>query len=67
MSLPVAPHDALFRALVSNPRRAAALLRDHLPNEISALLDMDKPREPVEGTFTDEKGSRTQCDALFRV
>ncbi len=32
MSLPAMPHDALFRALVSNPKRAAALLNDYLGN-----------------------------------
>ncbi len=67
MSLPATPHDALFRALVSNPQRAAALLRDHLPNEVAALLDPDIPPEPVEGSFVDGEGAKTQCDALFRV
>ena len=61
------PHDALFRALVSNPRRAVALLRDHLPNEIAALLDLDSPPDLIEGSFVDGEGAKTQCDALFRV
>ena len=67
MSRTTTPHDALFRALVSNARRAAALLRDHLPNEVSALLDLDMPPESVEGTFIDGERAKTQCDALFRV
>ena len=28
------PHDALFKALLSDPQRAGAFLRDHLPNEV---------------------------------
>ena len=60
-------YDELFRALVSNPRRAAALLRDHLPNEVAALIDPDVKPELIEGTFIDGKGARTQCDALFKV
>ena len=30
MSLPATPHDALFRALVSSPARAGALLTEYL-------------------------------------
>ncbi len=67
MSLPNAPHDALFRALVSNPRRAGTLLSEYLPREISDLLDPDTPPEAMEGSFVDADAARTQCDALFRV
>jgi len=67
VTLPATPHDALFRALVSDPGRAAALLRDCLPDAVVELLDPDSPPEPVEGSFVDEEGARTQCDALFRV
>ncbi len=67
MTLPTTPHDALFRAMVSNPGRAAALLRDCLPEAVVKLLDPDRPPEPVEGSFVDGEGARTQCDALFRV
>ena len=42
-------------------------MRDHLPNEVAALLDPDIPPEPVEGSFVDGEGAKTQCDALFRV
>ena len=67
MSLPSTPHDALFRALVSNPRHAGALLMEYLPGPVADLLDPDSPPEPVEGSFIDGDGARTQCDALFRV
>ena len=68
MPLPTTkPHDSLFRALVSNPRRAAALLREHLPDDMAALIDFQHPPEPQEGSFVDGTGAKTQCDALFRV
>ena len=67
MTLSTTPHDSLFRALVSNPRRAAALLREHLPNDMTALIDFQHPPEPQEGSFVDGTGAKSQCDALFRV
>ena len=67
MSVPATPHDALFRALVSNPGRAAALLTEYLPAEIVDLLDPASPPAAVEGSFVDADAARTQCDALFRV
>ena len=57
MADPPTPHDALFRA---------AFLRDHLPNEIAALLDVTTP-EKVDATFVDEALAGSQSDALFRV
>ena len=67
MSLPNTPHDALFRALVSNPARAGALLSEYLPREVAGLLDPGAPPEAMEGSFVDADAARTQCDALFRV
>ena len=67
MSLPATPHDALFRALVSEPARATALLAEYLPPEVAPLLDPETTPEAVEGSFVDEDAARTQCDALFRV
>ena len=67
MSLPATPHDALFRALVSNPARAGTLLAEYLPREVAGLLDPGTPPEAVEGSFVDQDAARTQCDALFRV
>ena len=60
------PHDALFRALVSAPKSAAAVLRDHLPNDVTALLS-SKPPKLLEGTFVDEALRGSQADALFEV
>ncbi len=67
MSVPNTPHDALFRALVSSPARAEALLTEYLPQKISDLLDPGTPPEAMEGSFVDADAARTQCDALFRV
>lgn len=67
VSLPTTPHDALFRALVSNPARAGALLTEYLPQEVVDLLDPGTLPEAVEGSFVDADAARTQCDALFRV
>ncbi len=67
MSLPSQPHDTLFRAIVSKPPLAAALLADYLPDSLAALLDPESPVDHVEGTFIDDEGARSQCDALFRA
>ncbi|MCY3980274.1 MAG: Rpn family recombination-promoting nuclease/putative transposase [Alphaproteobacteria bacterium] len=67
MSLPSTPHDALFRALVSHPARASALLADYLPREVADLLDPSFAPQAMEGSFVDADGARSQCDALFRV
>ena len=67
MSLPAMPHDALFRALVSNPKRAAALLDDYLPPKVASLVDRGHPPVQLEGSFIDEEAARTQCDALFEL
>ena len=67
MALPQARHDALFRLLVSDPRKAGRLLRDYLPPEVVSLLDPEHPPVHVESTAIDGKGSRTQADAIFRA
>ena len=67
MALSSTPHDSLFRALVSSPRRAAALLREHIPDDMTALTDFGHPPEPEEGSFVDGTGTKMQCDALFWV
>ena len=64
MPLSTAPHDSLFRALVSNPRRAAALLREHLPKDMAALIDFGHPPEPQEGSFVDGTGAKTRVRCL---
>ena len=67
MPLPPTRHDALFRLLVSDPGRAAALLRDYLPPEVRERLDPDHAPEHIEGTAIDGEGRATQADAIFRV
>lgn len=68
MGLPVKQHDPLFRALVSNPARAGALLAEYLPRKVAGLLDpLSPPPDAVERSFVDEDASKTQCDALFKV
>ena len=65
-SVPATPHDNLFRALVSDPGRAAALIRDHLPNRITGLLS-ETPPVPLDGSFVDEALRGSQSDMLFEV
>jgi len=60
------PHDALFRALLDDPRRAAALIHHHLPPALAARLSTDPP-EPLEGTFVDPELRETRSDRLFRL
>ncbi|WP_366656033.1 Rpn family recombination-promoting nuclease/putative transposase [Fodinicurvata sp. EGI_FJ10296] len=66
MPPPTTPHDALFKALLDDPRRAAAVLNDYLPPEIVPLLGHALP-EPVDGSFIDEDLANSQSDRLFRV
>ncbi|MCY4168669.1 MAG: Rpn family recombination-promoting nuclease/putative transposase, partial [Rhodobacter sp.] len=60
------PHDALFRALLSDPERARDFLRDHLPVSFSSRL-ADTPPETIEGGFVDEALAGSQSDLLLRV
>jgi len=63
---PANRHDALFRALLENPDRAASLVRASLPGDLRALLD-DTPPRLVDGTFIDEAMAGSQSDRLFEV
>ncbi len=60
------PHDALFRALVADPARARALLRDHLPDRIAGRL-ADRPPRILDGSFIDEALRGSQSDLLMEV
>ena len=60
------PHDALFRVILSDGERAAAFLRDHLPNEIAGLLADTQPTV-MEGTFVDEALASSQSDVLLKA
>ena len=65
-TVPATPHDELFRALVSDPGRAAALIRDHLPDRVVGLLTDAMP-VPLDGSFVDEALRGSQSDMLFKV
>ena len=58
-------HDALFKALASS-QHAAALLRDHLPAEIAALLDEEPPRR-MSDDYQDKALRSTHSDLLLEV
>ncbi|NGZ29476.1 MAG: Rpn family recombination-promoting nuclease/putative transposase, partial [Magnetococcales bacterium] len=48
------PHDRLFKALLSHPETAGALLREYLPAEIVTLLAPGNP-ELVSETFISQE------------
>ena len=64
-SLPVT-HDAFFRALLDEPGVAAALLREHLPAEVAALLAPDAP-ELLDAHFVAAHLRHSQADRLYRA
>ncbi len=66
LGTPTTPHDALFRALLTNPERAGAVLRDHLPEPIAERLDANPPRL-IDGSFVDEALRGSQADRLFEA
>ncbi|MCG5502102.1 Rpn family recombination-promoting nuclease/putative transposase, partial [Ectothiorhodospira lacustris] len=59
------PHDTLFKALLEDPERASALLRESLPKALTDKM-ADDPR-PVDGSFIDENLRGTHSDRLFQV
>ncbi|MBF0416382.1 MAG: Rpn family recombination-promoting nuclease/putative transposase [Magnetococcales bacterium] len=60
------PHDRFLKILLSDPERAAHLLRERLPVEISELLSDELP-ELVGGSFVDQELQEYLTDRLFRV
>ncbi len=60
------PHDRFLKLLLSDPERAAYLLRERLPVEISELLSDELP-ELVGGSFVDQELQEYLTDRLFRV
>ncbi|MBF0140003.1 MAG: Rpn family recombination-promoting nuclease/putative transposase [Magnetococcales bacterium] len=58
------PHDRLFKALMSHPEIAGALLHEYLPEKISALL-APLPPQLVDGSFVDEKLRGYFSDRMF--
>ncbi|MBF0612993.1 MAG: Rpn family recombination-promoting nuclease/putative transposase [Magnetococcales bacterium] len=59
------PHDRLFKALLSHPETAGALLREYLPAPIVALLTPDNP-ELVSETFVSQELRPVYSDRVFR-
>ncbi|MEN0063786.1 MAG: Rpn family recombination-promoting nuclease/putative transposase [Myxococcota bacterium] len=59
-------HDALFKAVFSQPEQAAAHLRAVLPSEVTRHLDFDHLRH-APGSFVDEELSDRHTDLLFEV
>lgn len=60
------PHEALVRALLSDPHRVKGLLGEMLPHEVLALFSDELPVH-VEGRHVDEELRASQTDMLFRV
>ena len=50
---PPTPHDALVKALLEAPERAAVVLRENLPVMVRDRLSDDLP-EPLPGSYIDE-------------
>ena len=64
--MPSRPHENVLRVLLSDPARAHALFRDHLPNDIAGLLADTLPVQ-VDGTFVDEALRDSRSDFLFEI
>ena len=60
------PHDALFRGVFADPKRAGELLRSVLHESIVAATDWSK-LERVDTSFVDEELRDHQADLLFRA
>ena len=60
------PHEALVRALLSDPHRVKGLLGEMLPHEVLSLFCDELP-EYLEGRHVDEEMRASQTDMLFRM
>ena len=60
------PHDALFRALTQDARRADQLVRGYLPPEVGALLS-GEPARLLADTFVSGWLRTTQADRLLAM
>ncbi|MEZ4869228.1 MAG: Rpn family recombination-promoting nuclease/putative transposase [Caldilineaceae bacterium] len=58
------PHDAFFKHYLSQPAVAIDFLRQHLPAEITALLDLSQLRLEKD-TFVDEKLRNYFSDMIY--
>ena len=61
---PAQPHDALFRAIARDPRRATLLFLEHLPQQIRAVVP-DRILVPVDSSLVDQGLRQSHCDLLF--
>ena len=62
--IPNNPHDALFRVLFEDPKRADPLIREHLPPEVANLLS-DDPMQMRPGSWIDSGLAGHQADVLY--
>jgi predicted transposase/invertase (TIGR01784 family) len=62
----IQPHDALIRAVLSNPANAGSVLRSFLPARVLDGLDLEH-LELQSGTFITEELSARNADLLLRT
>jgi len=62
----ISVHDAFFKQVLSDPKRADKFLRERLPTDVAVLLGPERP-EPVPASFVDEDLRQHHSDLLFRV
>ena len=58
------PHDALFRALISDPERADALIRDHAPDSLRSRMEGVRARPGIAAAVSPLLG-QTFPDGVF--
>ena len=59
-------HDAFFRAMLSDPARAEAVIRTHWPRQLHWMLKGESPR-PVDSGLVRGDLSQRRTDSLFLV
>ncbi|MBF0160123.1 MAG: Rpn family recombination-promoting nuclease/putative transposase, partial [Magnetococcales bacterium] len=59
-------HDHFCRAVASDPKKAAGLIQEQLPTQISSCLSPELPTL-VEGSFVDETLRGLLSDRLYQV
>lgn len=63
---PVLTHDGMFKALLDEPKRVAALLQDHLPEVATQIKPGTEPQQ-LEGSFIDPGLRGSQSDRLYEL
>ncbi len=59
-------HDAFFRAMLSDPVRADAMIRAHWPRQLHRMLEGD-PVRPLDSALVRRNLKRLRTDSLFLV